>query len=84
MFIVYFQMSKQNLCTSLNQQYAKNLLNNHDTFLFDCDGVLWNLPDTFPRAIELLNYLKEKVCSSIDSHLRITSFDIFRVNVSSL
>ena len=63
---VYFQMSGHNSCTPLDQHHAKALLNNHDTFLFDCDGVIWNLPQTFPRAIELLNYLKEQVSPSSD------------------
>ena len=54
-------MSTNDLCISLEEQNAKSLLNNNDTFLFDCDGVLWNLPEIFPGAIELLNYLTAKV-----------------------
>ncbi len=54
-------MSTKDLCIPLNEPNAKSLVNDNDTFLFDCDGVLWNFPDIFPGAIELLNYLTEKV-----------------------
>lgn len=53
-------MSTENLCVALNASNAKSLLNDNDTFLFDCDGVLWNLPEVFPGAIELLKYLTEQ------------------------
>lgn len=59
-----FQMSSTELCTSLTELHAKSLLNNNDTFLFDCDGVIWNFPDIFPGAIELLNLLKEQVTNT--------------------
>jgi ribonucleotide monophosphatase NagD (HAD superfamily) len=54
-------MSTENLCIPLTDTHAKSLLNDNDTFLFDCDGVLWNHPIIFPGAVELLNYLTEKV-----------------------
>jgi ribonucleotide monophosphatase NagD (HAD superfamily) len=54
-------MSTKELCTGLTERHAKSLLNDNDTFLFDCDGVLWNFPDIFSGAIELLNYLTEQV-----------------------
>ncbi len=54
-------MSTTELCLSLTEVHAKSLLSNNDTFLFDCDGVLWNFPDIFQGAIELLNYLTEQV-----------------------
>jgi len=54
-------MSTEELCIPLEELHAKSLLKNNDTFLFDCDGVLWNFPDIFPGAIELLNYLTEQV-----------------------
>lgn len=54
-------MATKDLCVPLQEAQAKSLLNNHDTFLFDCDGVLWNLPEIFPGAIELLKYLTEQV-----------------------
>jgi ribonucleotide monophosphatase NagD (HAD superfamily) len=54
-------MSTKDCCINLNESNSKSLVNNNDTFLFDCDGVLWNFPDIFPGAIELLNYLTEKV-----------------------
>ena len=57
-------MSSTELCTYLTELHAKSLLNNNDTFLFDCDGVIWNFPDIFPGAIELLNLLKEQVTNA--------------------
>jgi hypothetical protein len=60
-FLSIFQMSTKELCIPLQELHAKSLLKNNDTFLFDCDGVLWNFPDIFPGAIELLNYLTEQV-----------------------
>ncbi|UJR31532.1 hypothetical protein I4U23_019021 [Adineta vaga] len=53
-------MATNELCTRLTEAHSKSLLNNHDTFLFDCDGVLWNFPEIFPGAVELLNYLTEQ------------------------
>jgi 4-nitrophenyl phosphatase len=54
-------MSTNGLCVPLTEANAKSLLNDNDTFLFDCDGVLWNFPEIFPGAVELLNYLTEQV-----------------------
>jgi len=45
------------VCTRLNEIHIESLLNGHDTFLFDCDGVLWCSPNVLPGAIELLNYV---------------------------
>jgi hypothetical protein len=45
------------VCTRLNEIHSESLLNDHDTFLFDCDGVLCCSPSILPGAIELLNYL---------------------------
>ncbi|CAF1275750.1 unnamed protein product [Rotaria magnacalcarata] len=50
-------MSIEELCTHLTELHSKSLLSDNDTFLFDCDGVLWNFPQIFTGAIELLNYL---------------------------
>ena len=50
------------VCTRLNEIHAEKLFNDHDTFLFDCDGVLWRSPCVLPGAIELLNYLTTSVC----------------------
>ncbi|CAF1280254.1 unnamed protein product [Rotaria sordida] len=54
------QMSTKELCIHLTELHAKSLLNDNDTFLFDCDGVLWNFPHIFTGAVELLNYLTEQ------------------------
>ena len=56
-----FQMSTDERCTRLTDLHAKSLVNDHDTFLFDCDGVLWNFPEIFPGAIELLHHLTGQV-----------------------
>jgi hypothetical protein len=77
-----FQMSTDTSCTYLTDVHARTLLNNHETFLFDCDGVLWNYPDIFPGAIELLNYLTEQV-GTLSIHL-VTHSIMFRANVSFL
>ncbi|CAF3857880.1 unnamed protein product [Rotaria sordida] len=53
-------MSTKELCIHLTELHAKSLLNDNDTFLFDCDGVLWNFPHIFTGAVELLNYLTEQ------------------------
>ncbi|CAF1442194.1 unnamed protein product [Adineta steineri] len=45
------------VCTRLNEIHIETIINDHDTFLFDCDGVLWCSPTVLPGAIELLNYL---------------------------
>jgi 4-nitrophenyl phosphatase len=49
------------VCTRLNEIHIESILNDHDTFLFDCDGVLWCSPIILPGAIELLNYLTTSV-----------------------
>jgi 4-nitrophenyl phosphatase len=40
-------------------EYAK-LIEKYDTFLFDCDGVLWNGDQVIPGAAEVLGYLRSK------------------------
>ena len=50
-------MSTPVSCVRLNEIYVDSLLNDHDTFLFDCHGVLWSSPVVLPGAIELLNHL---------------------------
>ncbi|CAF1090070.1 unnamed protein product [Adineta ricciae] len=47
------------VCTRLNEIHIEFVLNDHDTFLFDCDGVLWCAPIVLPGAIELLNLLTQ-------------------------
>ena len=57
------------VCTRVNEIYIGSILNDHDTFLFDCDGVLWCSPTVLPGAIELLNYLTASVCHPLLSDL---------------
>lgn len=54
-------MSTNELCINLTEAHAKSLVDDNDTFLFDCDGVIWNFPKIFTGAVELLNYLTNKV-----------------------
>ena len=39
--------------------YAK-LIEEYDTFLFDCDGVLWNGDHAIQGAAEVIGYLRSK------------------------
>lgn len=39
--------------------YAK-LIEEYDTFLFDCDGVLWNGENVVQGAAEVIGYLRSK------------------------
>lgn len=41
------------------QQQVHDLLDNHDTFIFDCDGVIWLGDHVIPGAIESLLLLKK-------------------------
>jgi 4-nitrophenyl phosphatase len=36
----------------------KSLLDNHDTWLFDCDGVLWHDDEVIDGVIEVLGILR--------------------------
>jgi len=40
-------------------EYAK-LIEKYDTFLFDCDGVLWNGEHVVQGAAEVMRYLRSK------------------------
>ncbi|CCD26571.1 4-nitrophenylphosphatase NDAI_0H03980 [Naumovozyma dairenensis CBS 421] len=42
-----------------SKEQAEWFLNQYDTFLFDCDGVLWLGTHLLPRTKEILNYLTE-------------------------
>lgn len=44
---------------SLKQDY-ESLLDKYDTWLFDCDGVLWEGDRLIDGAIEVLQLLREK------------------------
>lgn len=44
---------------SSKEEYT-SLLDKYDTFLFDCDGVLWSGDDLIPRAKEVLAKLRSK------------------------
>ncbi|KAN0065460.1 hypothetical protein ACQY0O_001296 [Thecaphora frezii] len=41
------------------EEYEK-LLNDYDTFLFDCDGVLWSGDETIPGAVSVLEKLRKR------------------------
>merc|ERR1712147_350212 len=42
----------------LSKSDAGALINNIDTFLFDCDGVLWNSHGAIPGAVDLIAKLR--------------------------
>ncbi len=41
------------------EDYA-TFVDNFDTFLFDCDGVLWHGDDLVPGAVEVLSLLRAR------------------------
>ncbi|KAL8597587.1 hypothetical protein ACOMHN_001518 [Nucella lapillus] len=47
-------------CQRLNESSATKLLNEVDSFLFDCDGVLWDGRGVIPGSLETLKKLTEK------------------------
>lgn len=42
-----------------NKEIAQEFLDKYDTFLFDCDGVLWLGSQALPYTLEILNLLKQ-------------------------
>ena len=79
-WVNHYRSMSNPTCTRLNEVHLDSLLNDHDTFLFDCDGVLWCAPVILPGAIELLNYLTNSVRTSRDNCLlAIVSFQGKRV-----
>ena len=48
---------------STPSEYAK-LLDNHDTWLFDCDGVLWRGDHLIEGATQVLDMLRRRSMSS--------------------
>jgi len=42
---------------SLEGELVRDVLREHDTFLIDCDGVLWRGSELVPRAIDTIDYL---------------------------
>lgn len=54
-------------CTRINEIHMNSIVDEHETFLFDCDGVIWSSPMVLPGAIELLNYLTNRVSSHFQS-----------------
>ena len=49
---------------STREDYA-DLLDKYDTWLFDCDGVLWQGDRLVPGVPEVLQLLREKSASSV-------------------
>ncbi|EST09176.1 CRAL-TRIO domain protein [Kalmanozyma brasiliensis GHG001] len=43
-----------------NTSDYEDLLSKYDTFLFDCDGVLWSGDDTIPGAVSVLEKLRKR------------------------
>ena len=51
------------------QDYA-SLIDKFDTFLFDCDGVIWSGPKLIPGVREVIAWLRTKGGSSCCSFVR--------------
>ncbi|KAN0047815.1 hypothetical protein ACTA71_002202 [Dictyostelium dimigraforme] len=49
----------------INQENKKSFIDSIDTFIFDCDGVLWIADTIVPGAIETLNYLRHTLGKKI-------------------
>lgn len=43
-----------------SKEVAEKFLNDHDTFLFDCDGVLWRGSELLPSVLETLDLLRSR------------------------
>ncbi|XP_074660436.1 glycerol-3-phosphate phosphatase-like [Tubulanus polymorphus] len=43
----------------ITSENAQRFMDDHDTFLFDCDGVLWHGSTPFPGVVEFLNILRK-------------------------
>lgn len=43
-----------------SSESAKEFLSNYDTFIFDCDGVLWRGSDVLPGSPETLTFLRDQ------------------------
>ncbi|XP_005097998.1 glycerol-3-phosphate phosphatase isoform X1 [Aplysia californica] len=52
-------LSSSNMAQLINEAKAKDLIENVDTFLFDCDGVLWDGHGMIEGSLETLLKLKE-------------------------
>lgn len=58
--------SDNKTASSGNYKYLQNtadyedLLSKYDTFLFDCDGVLWSGDETIPGAVSVLRKLRQR------------------------
>jgi 4-nitrophenyl phosphatase len=50
-------MTKENI----NFENFEKLIENNDTFLFDCDGVIWRGNEPIKGSIEFLQFLRKKV-----------------------
>ncbi|KAL0575796.1 hypothetical protein V5O48_006174 [Marasmius crinis-equi] len=56
------------------EEYTR-LIDQYDTWMFDCDGVLWHGDRLIPGAIEVLSLLREK-----STYLQLFSIPIRRLN----
>ncbi|EAL65021.1 hypothetical protein DDB_G0284737 [Dictyostelium discoideum AX4] len=51
--------------TKIDEENKKSFIDSIDTFIFDCDGVLWIADTIVPGAIETLNYLRQTLGKKI-------------------
>ena len=49
------------LCIESADVYQEKIVDAHDTFLFDCDGVLWQGPDGIPGSVPFVRSLMAAV-----------------------
>jgi phosphoglycolate/pyridoxal phosphate phosphatase family enzyme len=63
----------------LNREHAEKLIRNVDNFLFDCDGVIWDIKKPIEGSVEFINKLKNqygKKCFFITNNSNHTREDL--------
>lgn len=67
---LYLQTTKMSAPTSvpLSASNARSFVDSTDTFIFDCDGVLWKTHHLLPGVAETMDMLRAKVWSTSDVH----------------
>lgn len=64
-FKILSSQKLQPFCSISTAGDAERFLESHDTFIFDCDGVLWRGDRLLPGTVETLDFLAEKGKGSI-------------------
>lgn len=66
---IQLDMTRTSQTLTKVEEYAQ-LLDKFDTFLFDCDGVIWTGPKLVPGVTDVLNLLRSRGECGIHSSLR--------------